>query len=68
MSIAMIGLAPARLAPWITLIPTPPQPSTMTDSPGDPSRVHRRADAGKHAATDDGRDLEGHVVGIFTSA
>ncbi len=33
-SMAMIRDAPAMRAPWITLRPTPPQPSTATVSPG----------------------------------
>jgi hypothetical protein len=33
-STAMIRPAPQTRAPWITLSPTPPQPSTTTDEPG----------------------------------
>ena len=43
MSMAMIRSAPAILAPWITLRPTPPQPMTATVSPLRMSAVLRAA-------------------------
>src|SRR3981081_3395724 len=33
-STATISAAPARRAPWMTEMPTPPQPNTTTDEPG----------------------------------
>ena len=45
MSTAMTRVAPAIIAPWITLRPTPPQPTTATVSPGLMSAVFIAAPA-----------------------
>ena len=56
-------LAPASLAPCTTLSPTPPQPTTSTLTAGlDVGVAHHGADAGRHAAADDGGVCPGQIL------
>ena len=61
-SMAITRLAPEIAAPCTALMPTPPMPTTATLSPAvHPGPVDRGADAGGHAAADQGHDVEGQV-------
>ena len=54
MSTAMIWRAPAMRAPWMAARPTPPRRRRQRSSRRSPSPCSGRADAGRHAAADEG--------------
>ena len=62
MSAAMIVAAPHRRAPCTTFIPSPPQPTTSTLSPGCTRARWRAARCRRHAAGNEARQIERNVL------